>query len=228
LAPQAEAYQALLASQHSTVLPPRWLEFQHGAQRCGDWLRGVRRVGAATTEGADQIDKSAALVQYQWLVGALYKNKQLQYAQLLGPWLQQLFSSAGGYKLQIRLLAVDADLSLPPLEQQHAQQLLADLYHWLSESLNRPLPVELHSACLWLQAELSVDAPLPDKVAAQLQKLYEGDGFSSGRVERNRYLARAYPDFYALWQQGEMAKVATALYQPLRQYLLNNGIMERG
>lgn len=226
LAPQAEAYQALLASEHTTLLSPLWLEFAHGAQRCGDWLRGVRQIGA--TAAADQVDKNAALVQYQWLVGALYKNKQLQYAQLLGPWLQQLFSSANGYKLQVRLLAVDADLSLPPLEPQQAQQLLAALYHWLSESLNRPIPVELHSACLWLQAELSVDAPLPDKVAVQLQKLYEGDGFSSGRVERNRYLARAYPDFAALWQQGEMARVATALYQPLRQYLLKNGIMERG
>lgn len=226
LAPQAEAYQALLASEHTTLLSPLWLEFAHGAQRCGDWLRGVRQIGAAAA--ADQVDKNAALVQYQWLVGALYKNKQLQYAQLLGPWLQQLFSSANGYKLQVRLLAVDADLSLPPLEPQQAQQLLAELCHWLSESLNRPIPVELHSACLWLQAELSVDAPLPDKTTAQLQKLYEGDGFSSGRVERNRYLARAYPDFAALWQQGEMARVATALYQPLRQYLLKNGIMERG
>ena len=229
LTPQAEAYQRLLAAQQTMLLQPLWLEFQHGKHHCGDWLRGIRQIGGTTTKSAgEQVAKEAALVQYQWLVGALYKNKQLQYSQLLGPWLQQLVSSASGYRLQIRLLAVDAELCLPPIEQSYAQQLLGDLLTWLGDSLCRPIPVELHTACAWLQSELAVDAALTDKVAAQLKKLYEGDGFSSGRVERNRYLARAYPDFDALWQQGEMARAATALYQPLRQYLLKNGILERG
>lgn len=216
LTPQAQAYESLLATQGAQLLPPLYLEFQAAQQQCGDWLRGLRR----TPDGS--------LLQYQWLVGALYKNKQLRYSQLLSPWLHQLLCAASGYQLQIQLLAVDGQICLPPLDKTKATAELSRLCYWLGEALCRPLPVELTTAVLYLQADLAEDT-LPDaKLYDKLTKLYQGDGFTSGRLEQNRYLQRAFPDFAALWQQGEMAQVARGLYQGLRQYLQDNAIAERG
>lgn len=216
LSPQAEAYQSLLLSQPTELLAPLYLQFGAGAQQCADWLRGLRRA------------PDGRLLQYQWLVGALYKNKQLRYSQLLSPWLHQLLCAANGYPLSIQLLAVDGQICLPPLEKAAAVAQLTQLCHWLSEALCRPLPVELSTALLYLQAEPADDSTPDAKLLDKLTRLYQGDGFNSGRLEQNRYLQRAFPDFAALWQQGEMAVVAKALYQGLRHYLQDSGILERG
>ena len=216
LSPQAEAYQSLLLSQTTELLAPLYLEFGAGGQQCGDWLRGLRR----TSDGR--------LLQYQWLVGALYKNKQLRYSQLLSSWLQQLLCAANGHPLSIQLLAVDGQICLPPVEKTAAIDELTQLFQWISQALCRPLPVEFSTALLYLQAGLADDSTPDAKLLDKLTRLYQGDGFNSGRVEQNRYLQRAYPDFAALWQQGEMAVVAKGLYQGLRQYLQDSGILERG
>ncbi len=216
LSPQAQSYANLVAAQQGEKLAPLWLEFQAASQHCGDWVRGLRR------------SPDGNLVQYQWLVGALYKNKQLRYSQLLSPWLHQLLCAASGYPLQIRLLAVDGQITLPAMAKTQAISQLSQLCHWLGEALCRPLPVELHTALLWLQAELPEAQAPDDKLQDKLTRVYQGDGFSSGRLDNNRYLQRAFPDFDALWQQGEMAVVAGALYQGLRQYLKDSAVAERG
>jgi hypothetical protein len=78
-----------------------------------------------------------------------------------------------------------------------------------------------------LQAELAVGSAPDDKLQSQLEKRYQGDGFNAGVLARNPYLARAFPDFTALWADGELVPVSMALYQGLRDYLANTGIAER-
>lgn len=238
LSPQAQQLQLLLANYGAPIPQPMWLEFSAAGQQVGDWLRELRPVAAINHLPSDaspmpqqqssQVDRPAATwVQIHWLVGALYKDKQLDYKQLLKPWLQQLLAAANGVPLQIDVLAVDGLLHLPPYPSEIAQAQLQQLLCWLERSLCQPLPVELGCARLVLQAELSANERPDDKLWQQLVKRYQGDGFNDGVLARNPYLARAFREFSALWAEGELVSVSQALYQGLREYLHQAGIEER-
>jgi exodeoxyribonuclease V gamma subunit len=85
----------------------------------------------------------------------------------------------------------------------------------------------LGCARLVLQAELALGNSLDAKLQNQLEKRYQGDGFTPGVLSRNPSLARAFPDFSALWAEGELMSVSIALYQGLSDYLRSAGIAER-
>ncbi|WP_164852198.1 exodeoxyribonuclease V subunit gamma [Rheinheimera riviphila] len=215
LSPQAEQLQQLVSQYGAPMPQPVWCEFAAEGQQAGDWLRELRPLAAAS------------FVQLHWLVGALYKDKQLDYKQLLKPWLQQLLAAASGVALQTDIVAVDGVFSLPAYQADQAKTQLQQLLSWLQQSLCRPLPVELGCARLVLQAELAAGSAPDDKLQNQLEKRYQGDGFNAGVLARNPYLARAFPDFKALWADGELVPVSMALYQGLRDYLAQAGIAER-
>ncbi|MBU2179631.1 MAG: exodeoxyribonuclease V subunit gamma, partial [Gammaproteobacteria bacterium] len=228
LSPQAEQLQKLVIQYGAPLAQPVWCEFTAGDQQAGDWLRELRPLQADDLPQATDADQPKAdFVQLHWLVGALYKDKQLDYRQLLKPWLQQLLAAASGVALQTELVAVDGCMTLPPYSQESAHRQLQQLFQWLSLSLCRPLPVELGCARLLLQAELAPGNSLDAKLQNQLEKRYQGDGFTPGVLSRNPYLARAFPDFAALWAEGELMSVSIALYQGLRDYLRSAGIAER-
>ena len=214
-APQAEQFAHWLADAPPLLPAPLWCQFAQHGQQLGDWLKQLRR----------QADGS--LLSLEWQVGALYKDKQLNMPLLFKPWLKQLLAAAAGHPLHIHLLAVDSTLKLPPVATDTAQAELAKLCGWLSQSLCRPLPLEQGCAWLVLQAELAAEQTPDDRLWAQLEKRYVGDGFLPGVLSRNRYLARAFQDVTALWQQGELRVVAMGLYQGLRDYLAKAGIEEK-
>lgn len=232
LTPQAEQLQQLVSQYGAPLSQPVWCEFGAEGQQAGDWLRELRPLSMAALNltplnPAASAQPAANFVQLHWLVGALYKDKQLDYKQLLKPWLQQLLAAASGVALQTEIVAVDGIFSLPAYQTEHAKTQLQQLFSWLSQSLCRPLPVELGCARLVLQAELAVGSAPDDKLQNQLEKRYQGDGFNVGVLARNPYLARAYPDFTALWADGELVPVSMALYQGLRDYLATAGIAQR-
>jgi exodeoxyribonuclease V gamma subunit len=232
LSPQAEQLQQLVSRYGAPLPQPIWCEFaadgqQAAGQKTGDWLRELRPLSVSALHATDPQQPTANFVQLHWLVGALYKDKQLDYKQLLKPWLQQLLAAASGVALQTDIVAVDAVISLPAYQAEQAKTQLQQLFGWLNQSLCRPLPVELGCARLVLQAELAVSTAPDDKLLNQLEKRYQGDGFNAGVLARNPYLARAFPDFTALWADGELVPVSMALYQGLRDYLAKAGIAER-
>ena len=227
LSPQAEQLQQLVRHYGAPLSQPVWCEFATANQQAGDWLRELRPLSASALNATDPQQPTAGFVRLHWLVGALYKDKQLDYKQLLAPWLQQLLAAASGVALQTELVAVDGVFSLPAYQTEQAKTQLQHLFNWLNESLCRPLPVELGCARLVLQAELAAGHAPDDKLQSQLEKRYQGDGFNAGVLARNPYLARAYPDFTALWADGELVPVSMALYQGLRDYLASAGIAER-
>ncbi|MBU2223606.1 MAG: exodeoxyribonuclease V subunit gamma, partial [Gammaproteobacteria bacterium] len=228
LSPQAEQLQQLVSRYGAPLAQPVWCEFTAGDQQAGDWLRELRPLLINDLPQATNADlPQADFVQLHWLVGALYKDKQLDYRQLLKPWLQQLLAAASGVALQTDLVAVDGCMTLPPYSAESARRQLQQLFQWLSQSLCRPLPIELGCARLLLQAELTPDNSLDAKLQHQLEKRYQGDGFTPGVLSRNPYLARAFPDFAALWAEGELMSVSIALYQGLSDYLRSAGIAER-
>lgn len=227
LSPQAEQLQQLVRHYGAPLSQPVWCEFATADQQAGDWLRELRPLSASALNATDPQQPTAGFVRLHWLVGALYKDKQLDYKQLLAPWLQQLLAAASGVALQTELVAVDGVFSLPAYQTDQAKTQLQHLFNWLNQSLCRPLPVELGCARLVLQAELAAGHAPDDKLQSQLEKRYQGDGFNAGVLARNPYLARAYPDFTALWAAGELVPVSKALYQGLRDYLAMAGIAER-
>lgn len=227
LSPQAEQLQQLVRHYGAPLSQPVWCEFATANQQAGDWLRELRPLSASALNATDPQQPTAGFVRLHWLVGALYKDKQLDYKQLLAPWLQQLLAAASGVALQTELVAVDGVFSLPAYQTEQAKTQLQHLFNWLHQSLCRPLPVELGCARLVLQAELAAGHAPDDKLQSQLEKRYQGDGFNAGVLARNPYLARAYPDFTALWADGELVLVSKALYQGLRDYLAMAGIAER-
>jgi exodeoxyribonuclease V gamma subunit len=56
---------------------------------------------------------------------------------------------------------------------------------------------------------------LDDKLLTKLERVYMGDDFNAGSVQRSPYLQRAFAEFNALWQNGQLEKNASALYGPL-------------
>ncbi len=212
--PQAEQFALWVAAAPPLLEAPIWCQFSGNDQHIADWLKQLRR------------QPDGALLSLQWLVGALYKDKQLDLRLLFKPWLTQLLAAAGGHSLTLQLLAADTTVQLPPISMAQATAQLQQLSGWLTQSLCRPLPLEQGCALLLLQAELPLGQQPDDKLWAQLQKRYHGDSFVPGVLSRNRYLARAYADFDALWQQGELHQVATGFYQGLRDYLRQAGIEE--
>lgn len=229
LSPQAEQLQQRVAHYGAPLAQPLWCEFSAAGQQAGDWLRELRP--CAHTELVHPLAASspqvAPLVMVHWLVGALYKDKQLDYRQLLKPWLQQLLAATNGIVLQIDILAVDGLIHFPPCAPEVAKVQLQQLLAWLARSLCQPLPVEIGCARLVLQAELAAGDTPDDKLWQQWVKRYQGDGFNDGVLARNPYLARAFVDFPALWADGELVTVSLALYQGLRDYLHQSGIAER-
>lgn len=228
LTPQAEQLQQLVTHYGAVVTPALWCEFAAEGQQAGDWLRALRLFNTTAVDVTRPSPQTTPhYVQLHWLVGALYKEKQLDYKQLLKPWLQQLLAAASGVVLHTELVAVDGVFQLPACKTEEAKVQLKQLFSLLERSLCQPLPVELGCARLVLQSGLAVGEIPDEKLFKQLEKRYQGDGFNAGVLARNPYLARAYPDFTALWAEGELVSVSMALYQGLRDYLASAGIAER-
>lgn len=212
--PQAAHYASWLKQAPTTVVPAIRCQFHHDGLQLGDWLKQCRQ------------QSDGSLVCFEWLVGALYKDKQLDLRHLFRPWFKQLLASANGHVLSIHGMAVDAQFILPPLSQAAAEAELRQLGIWLLDSLSRPLPIELGCAKLLLAEELDAAAPLDPKLWSKLAQYYCGDGYRDGVLHRHRELARAFPDFQALWQEGELLTVSKALYQGLMRYLQQVTIQE--
>ena len=163
--------------------------------------------------------------------------------KLVGFWvehlaLQVVAAEELGCAMTTQVLGLDADVSFAPIDLARAQQLLADLGTAYCEALCRPLPLAARTGFAWLSA--SSDKPkkpgsdpdiniVADKkqwsdpdiadIVDIVRKVYEGDPFSTrpslGERDRSPYLARAYPSFAALVQDGSFFTLCTRLYGPI-------------
>ena len=145
---------------------------------------------------------------------SLVKNKTGQAHKLIGQWLQHLAACAVGLNTQSIMIGADQWLTIQPLPQYQAYELLADLIQAWQLGLQYPLPIACRTGFAWLKA-----AAETAKQAAQSQ--YEGDDWNAGEVDYDAYLARFYPDFASLYPTGQpnFEYWADKLYRPLHQYL---------
>ncbi len=84
----------------------------------------------------------------------------------------------------------------------------------MQQGLSAPLALEFNVG-VELVKQLEKGAALDDKLLSKLERLYIGDDFNAGALQRSPYLQRAFAEFDALWQKGQLEKNASALYGPL-------------
>jgi len=180
-------------------LAPVELRLSAGGRQIEDWLNDLRHDGAGLLR--------LALIQ-----GGLHDNRAFRHDKLIAPWVVHLLANAQGLHLSTRIVAVDAQPLLHPIDAEQARTLLDHLLAALDQGLTRPLPVAMRTAFAWLQAERAQKSPTEAAAAC-----YDGTGFSAGECQHDAYLRRAWPRFATLYAGGFEASLS--LYRPLMDVL---------
>ena len=154
------------------------------------------------------------LAYAELLPTALIKDRSLVWRNLVAPYLKLLLCCASGVPLTLYVLSRVGQLVLQPIEKQQAEQQLSKILQLMQQGLSAPLALEFNVG-IELVKQLEKGAALDDKLLSKLERLYVGDDFNAGALQRSPYLQRAFAQFDALWQQGQLADNASALYGPL-------------
>lgn len=145
---------------------------------------------------------------------AVMQDKGLRYDRLVAGWLDHLLLSISRPGLQSFVVAADAVLSLVPISTEAAQSILQQLMVAWYVGHQRPLPVDIKVAMLFLAGSHE----------AELRNAYEGsDSFSQwskGVLDYDPYLKRFFADFASLNfgfsdDENSFDYWARRLYRPL-------------
>ncbi|WP_136068681.1 exodeoxyribonuclease V subunit gamma [Modicisalibacter radicis] len=216
-----EAYeQALEEWPHAVGEPePIGLEVAPGLL-LEDWLDELRR--------GDDGNRCRLLLS----TSSLIKNSKYHWHHLLRPWVAHLSGHLQDEPLTTRLLSKAGHVTLPPLEPGQARAHLHELIAAWQAGMREPLPLAIGSAFVWLSKLGPHDTPdevAPDHDAWQAaRKLYEGDGYNAGEVDRNPYLAHRWPNFRALVEANRhrpdgFAQLADRLLKPVHDAVKGGG-----
>ncbi|WP_148716007.1 exodeoxyribonuclease V subunit gamma [Chitinolyticbacter meiyuanensis] len=205
LAAQVARYRALQAEWPQADPSPLALQFVHGDIVLETWQGSVRR---------NVLGEPALLLP---LTGDLLREGKPKWHRLLDAWFTGLMANACGEPLQVYAVGADVTLLWPPLPGDHAAAVLRSLLDGWRTGMQRPLPVAMQTALRWLEEDRKARDKGKEVAGAwdAAGKIYDGDDFSAGEVAKSAALARQYPDFAALTQDGEFGRWATQLYQPL-------------
>ncbi|EGM78575.1 exodeoxyribonuclease V, gamma subunit [Rheinheimera sp. A13L] len=154
------------------------------------------------------------LAYAELLPTALIKDRSIVWRHLVAPYLKLLLCCASGLPLTLYVLSRVGQLVLQPIEKQQAQMQLGQILQLMQQGLSEPLALEF-SVGVELMKQLEKGAAVDDKLLSKLERVYTGDDFNNGALQRSPYLQRAFADFDALWQKGQLEKNASALYAPL-------------
>lgn len=191
---------ATLCMQWPTPLEsPRPLQFAHADIVLDGWLGGLRSRGEGTE-----------LACLELLPGALQsKDRRWKWHRLLRPWVAHVVAAACDLRLTTLLIGEDVALAFAALDADEARRILEGWLQGYAEGLQAPLPVAPKTAIAWLSAGDE------DKAARAAGETYEGGYQRSGEVEQSASLARQYPDFAALTEDGDFYQWSHDLYQAL-------------
>ena len=168
-----------------------------------DWIDHLRRGEVASDAGPGQ----QASVVTAWLElqpGKILEKGKKPLARpdkLLGPWVRSLAIAASGLQAQGVLVGRDGVVDISPMPHDQACDTLGMLLTVWQDGMNSPLPLPPKTALAWLAHKNPV---------AQ----YEGGYMQSAEVQEP-CLARMFPDFDALTEDGRFAQLARQVYAPL-------------
>ncbi|MEY4561883.1 MAG: hypothetical protein RLZZ618_1160 [Pseudomonadota bacterium] len=192
VAPMLTAWRDL-HRQVPLVAAAQPLRHEHGGVVLDDWL--------AANESPVGLQLVLDIEPSRLLAG---KKRTLRLERLIGPWVKMLAASVCGVDAQGVLVGRDAHVSYHGLPQDEATEALDDLLLAWQEGMRGPLPVACKTAL----------AHVADRDAAGT---YEGGFKLSGEVGEP-CLARIYPDFEALSDDGRFEALADRLYRPMAEW----------
>lgn len=175
------------------------IRIQQGGVILEDWIDHLRR---GVAEHADQL---------AWLElepGKLLEKSEKPMARpdkLLGPWIRSLAVSASGIMATGILVGRDGTVTISPMPQALANQILSVLLSLWLDGMHAPLPLPPRTAIAYLNEKNPV---------AQ----YEGGHMIRGEVDEP-CMARIYPDYEALSESGRFEQLAREIYRPLLEWM---------
>jgi exodeoxyribonuclease V gamma subunit len=137
--------------------------------------------------------------------------------KLLMAWVAHVAGHLDGQPLTTCIVSKAGSATLRPMDPAHAQQYWGVLLDAWREGMCRALPLAMQTAQAWLKAG-GAAAETASKALAAARTRYEVHEPTFNQFaerEGNPALARAFPDFDALWSDGEFAHWVSALIQPL-------------
>lgn len=178
--------------------------------------------------GNDQGERCRILLDSTGVV----KAGRYRLDRLLVPWVAHLAGHLGGEALSTRIVSKAGEATLKPLAPDQARIHLRELIDAWQQGMRAPLPFAPKSALAWVHAGgLSGDADALPKARRAARNAYEVSNARFGqRAERDDApaLARAFPDFDALWSDGAFETWVRILMGPLAAAVAHAGDAKAG
>ncbi len=172
-----------------------------------DWLGHMR--ANAVGERARVLLESSGLV----------KERRWRRDKLLPFWVQHVAGHLAGQPLTTVVVSKVGTVRLEPLTQQHAIDHWTALLEAWHEGMRWPLPVAAKTGFAWLEKGGSPSGSMTSEAGKAARKRYEPEGAAAGMPggaeSESPYLQRVWPDFDALWAEGDFAFWANRLLKPL-------------
>lgn len=211
-----EALSTMLAAWHTQqarfpqTFERQSIRLEEGAVVLEDWIDNLRRgEPMPDLSECDQAPVEVAWLEIQTsnLLQKVGKGFMAQPAKLLGAWVRALAIGACGIKASGILIGRDGVVELPPIPQEIAVETLKRLIQLWLDGMNAPLPLPPKTALEFVAQK-------------KAQTKYEGGFMTTGEVEET-CLARMFPDFDSLTEDGRFANLAQSVYCPLSDWATN-------
>ncbi|MGO2880859.1 MAG: exodeoxyribonuclease V subunit gamma, partial [Halomonas sp.] len=210
-----DAYREALEEWPIAVETPQAVAFNSHELSVNDWINELR---------TDESGKRCRLLLVSnSLISNARGRGQYRWQHLLRPWVAHLAANAVS-PMTTQLLSKAGHARFEPLAADTAQGHLATIMQCWKAGMTLPLPLAPQAAFAWLSKEGTVDSTADSDAFSAAASTYEGGRFQTGEVAQSAYLARQWPNFEALFNEGHLeganpalrfAALADALYLPL-------------
>ncbi|MGO2398867.1 MAG: exodeoxyribonuclease V subunit gamma [Halomonas sp.] len=210
-----DAYRKALEEWPVAVEAPQAVAFNAHELSVNDWINELR---------TDESGKRCRLLLVRnSLISNARGRGQYRWQHLLRPWVAHLAANAVS-PMTTQLLSKAGHARFEPLAADTAQGHLATIVQCWKEGMTLPLPLAPQAAFAWLSKEGTVDSTADSDAFSAAASTYEGGRFQTGEVAQSAYLARQWPNFEALFNEGNQkgansalrfSALADALYLPL-------------
>lgn len=173
-----------------------------------DWIDQLRADAAG--------ERARVVIDSRRMVDA--RTKKYARHHLPAYWVRHLAAHLGGQRLTTLVVSPVGNAELAPLDPEQARAWWHALMGACLEGMRRPLPLALRTGLAFLDADGDGSTPRDGDAARAAQRAYEDHVPARKQFAermRNPYLLRAFPDFDALWAEGEFARWCVKVLGPM-------------